>query len=114
MGYFYAYGQTTALAAGVEAAIPGAAVLIPEGHRAVVRRVFGFTLDAAITTLFLSEDAITNHIFGTGRFGIGMMGGATFVYVDALAADVNIIASANSATGTPASLVGCAFSGIFQ
>lgn len=112
MGYFYAFGTQPNPVAATETEIPGAQVTIPEGHRAVVRRFLGFTLDGATTELYLNVGALGNPIFGTARAGIGPLGGETFVYVDALAGDVTLLASVVAATG--GLLCGCAFSGIYQ
>lgn len=101
MAYFYAYGELAVIAATTETALPGATVTIALGHRAVVHRLHGSTLETVNARIHLCQTAIgaANHLLTVARVGVGEMGGECFVFVDARAAAVVLLLSAWETTG---------------
>jgi len=109
MGYFYAFGTDTPAAPGATA-IPACTVTIPVGHRAMVRRVDAFALDATGTTFYVYAGGVP--VWAGAIPGIGALGADTFIYVDALAAAVVLLGYQDQVTAS--TLGGMAISGIYQ
>lgn len=92
MAYLHSYVENAAVGAAEE--IMGAAgdLTIPAGRRAVVHRFDGYTMGATNCVMRLRTTNIAGAIiYGAARAGIGPVGGACFIYVNAIAAAVVLV-----------------------